>query len=452
MIHRRGYSPLFAIQYLQKGPRMNLRRFFSLSLLGLFAAAFSNTTLALESDELPADFLTNSKLKSMKGAPHTHFDGQAHARKGIPYIDSVVNWNDHYFADGSDSTGNPNREWYTNTVGNPPQHRGATLINAPIVPMIMDLRNFDGSPRYVNGHRLISSAEPFVQRVLDSPVFAYTNWSSSPVPTQFTDAIQRAQYYSQAKDDWHTWLVPSVKTARTMTLIRGTYRFALNVDGSCCMDILVDEDAFINAWFPQLVAYDPNTTIGAAEIAGDITTKDISTFLFPNTFLYEGGDPSVFCCVGGWHGYDIEPADSGQETIEKRYVINFSSWGSPGVFGDDVGSDIASLSHEIAEIFNDPFVPAPPPYEPDVTYNVTPWWLAPNGLCINIREVADVIEGLPNELYPVTINGYTYHPVNVALSQWFQREVPSSALHSSYSYPEETVLNNLSDPQRAYCQ
>jgi len=422
---------------------MNLRRYFNLGLLGLFAAAISNAVFALESDELPADFLKNSKLKSLTGVPHTHFNGQAHARKGIPYIDSLVNWNDHYFADGFDSSGNPNRHWYTNTVGNPPQHKGTTLINAPIVPMIMDLRNFDGSPRYINGHRIISSAEPFVQLVLDSPVFAYANWSSSPVPTQITDAIQRAQYHNVAKDDWHTLLVPSVKTTRTMTLIRGSYRFALNADGTCCLYILVDEDAFFNAWFPQQVAYDPNTIIGAAETAGDITTKDISTFLFPNTFLYEGVLSN--CCFAGWHGYDIEPADSGKENVEKRFVLNYSSWSS-------LGDDIAALSHEMVETFNDPFVPAPPPYEPDVTYNVTPWWLAPNGLCRNYLEVADVIEGLPNELYPVTMNGYTYHPVNVALSQWFQREFPSSALHSAYSYPDETVLNNLSDPQKSYCR
>ena len=29
--------------------------------------------------------------------------------------------------------------------------------------------------------------------------------------------------------------------------------------------------------------------IGAAELAGDITTRDMSTFLFNNIYLYEGG-------------------------------------------------------------------------------------------------------------------------------------------------------------------
>ena len=123
--------------------------------------------------------------------PHPKKNGQAHARQGIP-IDSLLNWNDHFFADGVDRNGDPNREWYTNTVGNPPEHGGMTLINVNIVPVILDLRNEDGSPRFVNGQPLVSSPEAFVEPVLNSPIFAYSNWSSSSVPTQFIDALQRA--------------------------------------------------------------------------------------------------------------------------------------------------------------------------------------------------------------------------------------------------------------------
>jgi ABC-type sugar transport system ATPase subunit len=138
-------------------------------------------------------------------------NGQGHARFGIPLIDSLVNFNDHYFAGGFDSNGNPVREWYTNTVGNPPQMHGTTTINAPVVPVSLDLRNFDGSPRFANGHRLFSDATPFVQPVIQSPVFQNYSYSSSDVPTQFSDAVQRAQYWSTAKPDWHTLLAPSVE-------------------------------------------------------------------------------------------------------------------------------------------------------------------------------------------------------------------------------------------------
>jgi hypothetical protein len=40
----------------------------------------------------------------------------------------------------------------------------------------------------------------------------------------------------------------------------------------------------------------------------------------------------------------------------------------------------------------------------------------------------------------MTVNGYTYHPQNIALLQWFAGQSPSSAIHRGYSYPDITVL------------
>jgi hypothetical protein len=336
----------------------------SLALAGAVAAP----AVAQAPDQLSSlANLENAGKKSTTVAPHGHQNGQGHARSGIPDIDSLVNFNGHYFADGFDSDGNVKREWFFNTIGNPPQLGGTTALKAPIVPVIVDLRNADGSPRFVNGQRLISDPTQFVQPVLNSPVFADATYSSSSTPTQFTDAVQRAEYFNKAKADWHTRLAPSVKTTRTMVLKQGTYRFALNADGTCCRFILVDIDTFANALFPA-VASDTTTPIGAAENAGDITTKDLSTFLFPNTYLYFNNDPAQ-CCVLGFHTYDFEPGDAAKKKPEKRYVVNYSSWISPGLFGGGF-QDITALSHEIAEAYNDPFV---------VSYgihNLTPWWRA----------------------------------------------------------------------------
>jgi hypothetical protein len=253
--------------------------------------------------------------------------------------------------------------------------------------------------------------------------------------------VQRAQYWNSAKPDWHTVLAPSVKTARTMKLIQGTYRFALNPDGSCCQFVLVDLAAFRNALFPP-TANDVTTPIGAAENAGDITTTDMSTFLFPNTFLYRG--TTANCCILGFHTYDYDPGTDSNGNLEKRYVLNYSSWISPGLFGEF--QDITALSHEIAETYNDPFVAS------DRVHNVTPWWLAPNGNCQNDLETGDVIEGLPKATFPITMNGLTYHPQNEALLQWFQFKAISDAIGNAYSYPDTTVLTALSSPQNVKCQ
>jgi hypothetical protein len=172
----------------------------------------------------------------------------------------------------------------------------------------------------------------------------------------------------------------------------------------------------------------------------------MSTFLFPNTFLYSGNDwraPGA-CCIIGYHTYDFEPGTPSNGNLEQRYVMNFSSWMSPGIFGGGVG-DVTALSHEIAETFNDPFVTS------DNIHNVTPWWLAPNGNCQNDLETGDVIEGLPNEVYPMTMNGMTYHPQNEAMLQWFESKHHSDAIDGAFSYPNESVLTSANVSQLAGC-
>src|SRR6516225_2319624 len=168
---------------------MKALRYSRPALCALLAAVTVSTAAALESDQFSradlADLVTSgsrfagskvtmqsNSLKSLQRF------GQAHARHGLSGVDTLLNWNDHYFTDGFDTNGNPIREWFTNTVGNPPQHHGTTLINAPIVPVIVDLRNADGSPRFVNGQPLVSSPDAFITPILNSPVFAYSNWTS----------------------------------------------------------------------------------------------------------------------------------------------------------------------------------------------------------------------------------------------------------------------------------
>ena len=131
-------------------------------LLSACALVAATGFAQLQNDQiaLSGSLLDNgSNGKFTKIAPHAHLrNGQAHARQGVPSIDSLLNWNDHYFAPGYLDNGTPdgvfNSLWYTNMVGNPPNNHGTTYINAPVVPVDIDLRNFDGTPRVLNGKRL----------------------------------------------------------------------------------------------------------------------------------------------------------------------------------------------------------------------------------------------------------------------------------------------------------
>ena len=360
---------------------------FSLTLVAFFvalpAAVYAQT---VDDDQISADYLLNKSPQTVHGGSIGAGGGVLGTRSSGSQlgIDSLVNWSSYFYIPAKD---NSQFTWQYTMVGHAPFARGeggdwdgeTTTVNAPLVPVVMDLRNADGTPRFVNGKRLISDGTQFVTPTLQSPIFSRTFYSSSDRATQYTDAVQRAEFFNLADPDWHTMLRPAVKRARTMVLRRGTYAFSLNSDGTCCRFILVDINAFVNAFFPP-TATDTASVIGAAENGGDIKTKDMSTFLFPNTFLFFGSTAN--CCVLGFHTYDVEPGGPENGFRERRYVLNYSSWISPGLFGAGF-TDVTAVSHELSETFNDPFV-----------NNVTPWWLSPNGNCQNNLEDGDVVEGL----------------------------------------------------------
>ena len=402
-------------------------------LLALFGATFA---LAQDnSHQLPADhLLLHAHPRYLAPAPRGHtLPGLAH---GTPGIDSLTNWNGSYHTVGFDHNGKVRRTWFYNMVGNKPERGGTTTINAPVVPVAVDLLNPDGTVF------LHYDPQPFILPALQSPLFQNSTFSSSPTPTQITDAIQRAEFWNTMAPDWHTMLNAVLKQERVMQVPAGSYYYSLKGNGACCRFVLIEINEFFNLLFP-VDPHDTVTPIGGAENSGDITTQDISTFLFPNTYLYFGNPNN--CCVLGFHTYDFEPGDNNNGNKEKRYVVNYSAYISPGLFGSSF-VDATALSHEIAETFNDPFVVS------DGKHNLTPWWLAPNGNCQDDLETGDVIEGLRHATYPIKMNGRTYHPQNEALLPWFAFESPSSAINGAYSYPDETVLTALSPSELPGCQ
>jgi len=421
---------------------------FVLSLMFAFCAVLTGFAQIDADNITDPNFLANASSKVFHPTPHDLTNGQAHSRFGIFGVNSVPNFNDHFFADGVDFNGNPNRHWYTNTLGNPPQMGGTTLINAPVQPVNIELDDVNGNLRFVGGKPLISDAKKFLTPTLQSPVFSTAVYSSGTDATQFSDSIQRAEYFNSMKPNWHTLLGPDPLPAVTLHFKQApatacigaanhfagcNYSFSLNADGTCCRYILVNDVApnfEFDSGFASVVVNDI--------VNNSITTKDVSTFLYPNVYIFFGD--TTQCCVLGYHTYFLDPSADPQP----RWVVNYSSWISPGLFGASF-VDVTGLSHEISETYNDPFVVS------DGVHNLTPWWLAPNGNCGEVLETGDVIEGLKNATFPITLNGFTYHPQNEALLQWFQFESPSDALGGAYSYPDTTVLTAPSTPQKAGC-
>jgi hypothetical protein len=320
-------------------------------------------------------------------------------------------------------------------VGNDPSLGHITTVPTKIVAVSLQLLNADGTVFDT------VDATPFVQPTLNSPDFQrfkYEHDGSAGIPgepTQFSDAIQRAEFFSTMDPNWHTELAPSVVDHIMITVpkfvnvrFRGQVVQAINyVSG-----IAADGQRFVlmfNLFFNQQLGVIMNNEIDA----GHVTTDAFNLPLFPNTFLFNfnPNNPLVrgSCCVLGFHTYFTDGA-----VPEHRWITDYASYISPGIFGGGF-NDVTAISHEIAETFNDPFV-----------NNATPVWQFPGepGVCQGNLETGDPVEVLANATFPVTLKNKgvetTYHPQTEALLQWFAQTVPSDALHGAYSYPDLTAL------------
>jgi hypothetical protein len=424
-----------------------IRTVLPLCALAMATAGIVSAQNTVETKKLPMSFFKGTVPHTARSSDAivqfgTHKGGgiKAAATVGIPGVDTLVNWSDQFVTPGYDYNGNFQSVWPYTMVGTPPESGMTSNIHAPVIPITLDLLGADGKVALYNGTALsFSAAGKITNAVLNSPVFETYSYPSGQ--GQFNDQMMRTQFWdrihrSEENEDngWHIFLQPSVKTTRHMQIPFGFWYFFTDAN-NVPIGALVDENTFGNLLFPSTYPFDNSTPVGAAENAGEMTTKDISTFLFNNVYLYGGTINN--CCILGFHSYDFEPGIPSNGNRVRFYVMNYSSWISPGLFGGP--EDITALSHELSETFDDPLID-----------NQTPWWLSldpfsMNGLCQDNLEVGDVVEVLTyNTTYAAGVDGRTYHPQNVALLPWFAFQSPSHARNGTYSFPDETTLMSLS--------
>jgi hypothetical protein len=311
---------------------------------------------------VPASFLHTVTARSGDRDDHLARRRARGRQSGVPGIDSLVNFTGQFTADGFDSLGNPQSVWPYSMVGTPPEFGFTTTIDAPIIPVTVELLDAGGNVGTTPGGSplRLGPTPDIIGATLASPVFQPFTYTSGT--GQYTDEMMRAQFADRLghgwrdrhgdNDGWHTVLRPSVKTPRVIQIPHGSYHYATNGDGSCCLFVLIDFDPFVNALFPATDT-DTTTPIGAAEHAGEMRTRDISTLLFNNVYLYDG--TTANCCTLGFHSYDLEPGDAHNGNREKRYVMDYASWMTNGLFSFGF-EDITAFSHEMAELFADPLV------------------------------------------------------------------------------------------------
>lgn len=295
-------------------------------------------------------------------------------------------------------------------VGAKPQSNGTTEVPVQIIPISLFFEEFVDE----SGAPIVLDPGPIVSRVQSSPNFRSAQYATGI--TQFADAVQRAQFYGSAGKDWHTLLgVPQILKPLRIAVPRGDAKVYRN-PSTGVLYAIVDTDFFLS----QL-----NTMIQMANLAPDA----LSIALTSNVFLAPQKDIKK-CCVLGFHtSFDVG------EMAQVKFIQTFiwASWVEQGILGSGL-ADVTPMSHEISEWMNNPF-----------GGNAVPTWQVPNSSgCQSNLETGDPLALMPNAGYPVLIDGFTYHPQNQVLMQWFQRGAVSDAFESAFSFPDQSVMTGPS--------
>ncbi len=330
------------------------------------------------------------------------------------------------------------RDFRFTMIGNDPRLGHPTVVPACIDEVSLQLLNADGS--------VFTTVpfDPFEQVTLESPNFEPLNYRSG-ARVQFADAVHRAQFFNVMRDNWHTVLMPSV-TARTTITVPRFVNVQLK-DGtvvtarSYFTGTAADGSTFVLMLSPLFNFFFENEVVNQI-IQGNFVTNGLNMTMFPNTFLFSltTSNPNVpgSCCVLGFHTYFRDDAFP-----ESRWVTQYASWISPGLFGAGF-EDVTALSHETSEAFGNPFVSNP---APNWQFPGVP---ATAKVCQANLEEGDPIEVLANATATVEVKEkgfhFFFHPQNIPLLQWFEMGTTSSAIDGAFSFPDETVLTRSAIP------
>jgi hypothetical protein len=281
----------------------------------------------------------------------------------------------------------------------------ATTVTAEIVPLIMKFSNGDTwDPTKADS--CDAGASPLA-RTQKSPIVASQAWkfgSTSIGTSQYVNAFQRAEFWKFAKP---TGINPTFgvklafKTLSPVTINVPNADAATGTTG--CGNHLLGA-AEIN-WLDNHL----QTVVIPSLASQGVGPKTFPVFLLHNFVEYINTTGN--CCVLGYH--NTFNTGAGAQTYGLAMYDNSSAFSG--------SSDISALSHEVGEWQNDPD-----------TVNPTPAWgnIGQVTGCQSNLEVGDPLSGTT---FGDTLNGFTYHPQELAFFSWFYHQSPSLGVNGWYS-------------------
>jgi hypothetical protein len=257
-----------------------------------------------------------------------------------------------------------------------------------------------------------------------SPVFekADFNFGGTDVgTTQYTDAFQRGEFWSQIdKSDYHVLLSP-VQILPTLTIqVPPDQGLSLPADIFQPNFSMCGPEGLVNIFFVDAMI------VNAVSQMQGVTPGTFPMFMMYNTAM-PIGDPTNLanCCAGGYHSYAVEP--TGLQTYSP---FDFDVSG----FFIASANDTAIVSHEAAEWMNDPYL-----------INATPPW-GNTGQVVGCQANLEVGDPLTGSLAPKMAmpNGYTYSLQELAFFPWFFG-APSQSVNGWFSN-NATFLTDAGPP------
>ena len=280
----------------------------------------------------------------------------------------------------------------------------STTVKVAMVPLIIkfpDLKTWDPT---VGDSCDTTSA---VTRTMNSPMVKSSAWTfggTSVGTGQYSDAFQRANFYTQTKPTginpaYHVKLAYTLRPAVTINVPSAdAAEFTIGCGNGRLGAVEIN-------W---LDSYIKTNLLPPLKTAG-FGNKTLPLFLLGNVVEYIG--TATNCCVLGYHS-TTSTATSGQ-------TYSVSMYDNSGAFAGS--SDVSVLSHEIAEWLDDPFTNNP----------TKPWGhIGQVTGCQSNLEDGDPLSGTTTT---VTMNGKAYHLQELAFVSWFYHQVPSSGVNGWYS-------------------
>lgn len=316
-------------------------------------------------------------------------------------INSIPHWNGKFSYSGQVYP-------YTMVGTNPVTNPVSTTVPVVLIPLRFVFDDF-----LVNGKPVVLDPAAKLNLLKSSPIWAQHDWGFGP--TQYVDALQRDTFAQTGA--YHVLLgQPRVLPTQVVHVKRANsivYQTSTGYVGIIELNFLFN----LISTLPHRLGVLPSKL-------AMMFSLDVYGHPFSGSSVY----------YFGYHGDTQVSSTSTSTTVQ---VWAWSSWIDPGYFGGLNTRDIVGMTHEIAEIADDPFLS-----------NNAPGYQYPysSTSCNTILEVGDVTEGMtPDDARATSVNGYTYHPANVAMLPWFSRTA-ARTLTQSYSFPSTTLLTSHSKP------